>query len=200
MFTVYTLCSPTDNQVRYVGMTGQTLPNRLLGHLKDPHNPHKRNWIAKLLSQNLRPIIEPVIAGLTLEQAGAFEKQFIFYLRSIGTDLINLSTGGEKGPLGCVRSKDTRLKLAIQKMGAKNPNFGKQLSEHGREKLSAALTGRKFSEIHKMNLSLSATGRKHSEKTKIKISQVQLGQCRNPRSEETKARISAALRKKNRGD
>lgn len=191
MFTVYTLCSPEDSRVRYVGMTGQTLPDRLLGHLKDPHNPHKRNWIEKLRIQNLRPCIEPVITGLTLEQAAEFERQFIFYLRDTGTDLINLSTGGEKGPLGCVRSKETRLKLASQKMGIKNPSFGKRLSEHGRAKLSAALTGRKFSESHKMNLSLSARGRRHSEETKIKISQAQLGKCRGPRSAETLAKIAA---------
>ncbi len=54
---IYVLKDFNDN-IRYVGITKQTLNKRLKGHLNDKiSNTHKINWINKLKRENVIPII-----------------------------------------------------------------------------------------------------------------------------------------------
>lgn len=48
---------------------------------------------------------------------------------------------GNKWNVGVPKSKDHRLNLSKSKMGQKNPNFGKSLSDECKKKLSQALSG-----------------------------------------------------------
>lgn len=73
--------------------------------------------------------------------------------------------------------------------------YYEKTKEH-REKISAALKGRKLSEEHRLNVIAASTGRKHpprSKETRAKISASLIGKPgrnRGPRSEETKKKIS----------
>lgn len=57
---VYTLLDPTNNQIRYVGVTWLLIENRLATHLSCKLNKEKHKWILGLKKQGLMPIIEIV--------------------------------------------------------------------------------------------------------------------------------------------
>jgi hypothetical protein len=189
LFSVYTLSSPEDNQVRYVGITCLPLKRRLSNHLCSG-NPHKLNWVLKLRNQNLTPIIEPVYTNLTFEQATEFEIQFINHLRDSGVDLLNKSTGGECGGFGVVQSEETILKRSAA-------NRGQQRSEKSRIRMSEAQKGRKHSLETKLKMSkamkgkLRQKGRKLSEEHKRNLSEALKG---HNLSVETKLKISNSIR------
>lgn len=66
---------------------------------------------------------------------------------------------GRAGPKkGCVRSKETREKMAISKIGNKH-SLGFKMSDESKLKKSIAMKGRVFSEEHKKKLSEAAKKR-----------------------------------------
>lgn len=68
--------------------------------------------------------------------------------------LVNLTDGGD-GILNCKRSDETKKKLSLQKMGDKNPQWGKKHSEETNKKRSISLTGKRRSDEVKKRQSLS---------------------------------------------
>lgn len=62
-----------------------------------------------------------------------------------------------------------------QKKGAKNPMYGKHLSEEAKRKMSVSLKGRTFSEETRKKMSEARKGIKLSEETKKKMSESQKG-------------------------
>lgn len=80
---------------------------------------------------------------------------------------------------GYKHTKNTKKKLSLAKIGNKNPNFGKHLSEITKKRLSNALIGKKVSDKTKKYLSKLAKkrigklssmfGRHQSEEAKRKI-------------------------------
>jgi len=71
-------------------------------------------------------------------------------------------------PLGIKHSEETRMKMSLGRLGEKNHNFGKNLSEETRQKISKIkknLTGENSPRF----------GIAHSEEAKKKISQVHTG-------------------------
>lgn len=128
-------------------------------------------------------------------------------------DGYNSTDGGDGGLLGYVFSEETKQKISLSRIGAKNPNFGKHLSKEHRRKISEAqkgkvspTKGKTLSEEHKRKLSISHSGKncymygkKHSERVKKKISESLCGE-RNPffgkkHSEETRRKMSEAKRR-----
>lgn len=126
----------------------------------------------------------------------------------------NSTDGGDGGLLGYVFSEETKRKISLSRIGAKNPNFGKHLSKEHRRKISEAqkgkvspTKGKTLSEEHKRKLSISLSGKncymygkKHSERVKKKISESLCGE-RNPffgkkHSEEARRKMSEAKRRK----
>jgi len=98
LIKIYVLRDPVSLEVRYVGQTGQTLLNRLKGHIADskrrPDNP-KAQWInsVKTYGQNL--LIE------LLEEAVIEREDFwIQKYRDEGSRLFNIIKGGTCGPIG----------------------------------------------------------------------------------------------------
>lgn len=97
-------------------------------------------------------------------------------------------------------SPEIKRKLSEGKIGNKNPNYGKglkgdknhnygkQRSEETKKKQSKTMKERYFGENH------CRYGKKHNDETKKKISETLRGCKRNPRTTESKKRISEKLK------
>ena len=109
-YTIYKLIDPTDNKVRYIGLTFNDLKQRLKSHLSEPGKSHKIFWIKKLKKQGLKPIIESVEENIsTYDEACQREIYYIDHFKSLGFDLTNMATGGNKNKK---MSEETRIKMA----------------------------------------------------------------------------------------
>ena len=98
-FYGYVLIDPRTNIPRYVGITTQTLEQRLKGHLRDvksrPNlNKHKTSWILQLQKENLNPIIQLVVELTNLKELKKWE---IDYIKEHKTEykLVNQTPGGD---------------------------------------------------------------------------------------------------------
>ena len=109
-YTIYKLIDPTDNRIRYVGLTFNDLKTRLKSHLYEPGKSHKIYWINKLKKQGLKPIIESIEEDISsYEMACNREIYYIDYFNSIGCDLTNMATGGNKNKK---MSDETKKKMS----------------------------------------------------------------------------------------
>lgn len=94
---IYVLIDPNTIKVRYIGITCQTLSDRLGNHIHDARyresdNYHKSRWIQKLLANNQRPIIKQIKLCQTREEAEKIEAEIIVkYLEK--HNLVNISLG-----------------------------------------------------------------------------------------------------------
>lgn len=68
------------------------------------------------------------------------------------------------------QTEEAKRKISLAKMGKKNPNYGKKLSEETKRKISLANRGRKMPEEHKKRLILINTGYHHTEEVKKRLS------------------------------
>lgn len=98
-FYGYVLVDPNTNIPRYVGITTQTLHKRFLGHMSDIRNrpelnPHKTNWIKKLLTGGQIPRIELVRECSNIEELKKFEIDYIKEYKE-KYKLVNLTPGGD---------------------------------------------------------------------------------------------------------
>lgn len=59
-YTIYKLIDPISNETRYIGLTFNDLKLRLKSHCSEKSKSHKSNWIKKLRSNGLKPIIESI--------------------------------------------------------------------------------------------------------------------------------------------
>lgn len=80
--TVYVLVDPISVKIRYIGITKQSLTDRLQNHIHEArHRPsynwHKANWILGLLKINSRPIIRKIAEFDNRTLAQQFESSLI---------------------------------------------------------------------------------------------------------------------------
>ena len=75
-YKIYYLIDPTNNEIKYVGQTCQSLKNRLNKHLIQPNRKNKE-WFDELLKNKLKPIIYLVRGNLSSEEANYIEKYLI---------------------------------------------------------------------------------------------------------------------------
>lgn len=94
---IYVLVDPNDIKIRYIGITCQSLKDRLSNHIQEAKfhpesNWHKANWIRKLLSKNQKPIIRQLCICNTREEAEKLESKLITkYIKK--HNLVNVSLG-----------------------------------------------------------------------------------------------------------
>lgn len=109
-YTIYKLIDPTDDRIRYIGLTFNDLRMRLKSHLSEPGKSHKIFWIKKLKKQGLKPIIESVEENIsTYDEACQREIYYIDHFKALGCDLTNMATVGNKNKK---MSEETRNKMA----------------------------------------------------------------------------------------
>jgi|LauGreDrversion4_2_1035121.scaffolds.fasta_scaffold44134_2 hypothetical protein len=117
---IYKLIDPITNEIRYIGQT-YNINKRYEGHISTSlnknsycYNTHKACWIRKLLSLNLKPIIEIIEECENLEQSNLMEKYYIDRFTNEGFRLTNSHFKDVTE-----FSKDTREKMSNARKGKK---------------------------------------------------------------------------------
>lgn len=129
----------------------------------------KRNKIWSNIYKKTNIKVEIIFDNLSKEEAKIKEQEFIkLYGRldlKTGT-LCNLTDGGD-GIWNCKISEQTKLKLSKQKLGEKNPQFGKKQSPETIQKKINSLKGQKRNELTKQKQSLSSIKSGQAKKTLV---------------------------------
>lgn len=142
IYSLYSLSSPEDGRVRYIGITQRSLEKRLNGHISEARNNPNKNkrkseWINRLLDKGVRPTILLLASFDNLLYAS---QQEIDLISEFGLDnLLNKSPGGESPKQV---SDNTRLILSIV-------GKGKAKSAKHKARIAAAMVGNKRAEGHK---------------------------------------------------
>lgn len=94
---IYVLIDPNLLKVRYIGITCQSLNDRLVNHIhearyREHYNYHKSRWIQKLLSEGKKPIIRQIVLCSTREEAEKLESELIIKYKG-KHNLVNISLG-----------------------------------------------------------------------------------------------------------
>ena len=210
-WVIYTLSSPVDGVVRYVGFTSDRTVKRLSAHLSNARRgvdiPVYR-WIRKLLKAGLKPDFSVIESGVGVAWRNRERYWISEYRRVNGSLMLNCSDGGE-GTIGVAHTVESKMKLSlslrgrklsdearknisIAKMGDKNPNYGKKPSAETCIKMSLVHKGRKMSEESRAKIRESKQN--ISEETKRRLSES--GKNMDP---EKRARITAASTAVSRG-
>ncbi len=168
-------------------------------------------------------LVELVKSCETIKDLNKWEIYYIEYFHS--TDIrfgYNISKGGTAPMTGLSFSEESKKKMKESHIGHIPWNKGLKmgpLSEERRKDISKKSKGRKHTEETKNKLRIINTGKRHTEETKLKMSKKQKGKHRSeevkkrmseaqkkvprngiPRSEETKNKISNALKGRYVGD
>lgn len=161
---IYELICPLSNEVRYVGLTTQTLNKRLYKHLYeiDLYNSKKNSWFKKLRKLDLLTEIKiQLIEECETQILGEREAYWINEYKNKGYRLTNMTIGGDVGSLGCKHTEEALKKISE----ASKRRKGYKASKETREKISKSLIGKRGRN----------TGNKHSEETKKQISETKKG-------------------------
>jgi predicted GIY-YIG superfamily endonuclease len=97
--SVYALIE--DGQMRYIGITSQSLKRRLYQHLQDVNRPnrteHKTNWLRACKRDGKAVSIRAIRRGLDVSTAQRIEVQII---KRLHAQLVNIHEGGSSGYAG----------------------------------------------------------------------------------------------------
>jgi len=119
MNRIYILVDPRTASGRYVGITCQTLANRLLGHICDAKGKC-RTYCSRWIRQLQQAGWEPVMILIEETEDRSRECFWIAHYRQAGLPLTNLTDGGEGTP-GSVRTPEMRLQMSLARRGRKRP-------------------------------------------------------------------------------
>jgi group I intron endonuclease len=175
------LAKNTVNGKCYVGCTSLPLAKRRQQHCgwKRKENLTFQNAIKKYGTIAFEWEVIEVCSSK--EHMMEREKFWIKEFSTVVPNGYNMTFGGEGGKV---------CSEAIEQMRVKK--LGKKASEETKIKMSKSRVGKKMSAEFCEAVRKRVTGSKHSEKTRKKIGDLQRGQKREPRSEETKRKISVA--------
>jgi hypothetical protein len=97
LITVYALCEPDTDEIRYIGQTAD-LKGRMVTHLcpSPAQNGGRFDWIRELKSKGLAPTVR-VLEEVEPEQALTREAYWISHYQEQGAPLFNGRPGREKG-------------------------------------------------------------------------------------------------------
>ena len=174
-YKVYALCEPGTEEVRYVGITKQTLKARLNSHVGEARREigtsHRERWVRKLLAQGLKPAV------MLLEETNDPEREgyWITTCREIGFQLVN-------GLALCegLNEHDEEARRKIAEASRRMWADPEKKAEIGR-KITEANTGRKLSPEQCQKIGDSKRGKKYnlgrkwSDETRRKFSESRLG-------------------------
>ena len=95
---IYGLTSPDSGNIRYIGKTISTLPQRMQCHLytarRGKDKSAKGKWLSKIIAQGKKPGIVLISIVPEGDSWADHEKQTIIEYRNTGHQLLNISDGG----------------------------------------------------------------------------------------------------------
>ena len=218
-YKIYCLIDPRNNEVLYIGFTGQTLEKRLHEHMNCDCRYYKGKWLTILKKENLSPIIISIDNADNLKEIKEKEVYYIDLYKKQGASLTNL-TGGGDGGYKVEWSEERRKKYSESRLGEKHHMYGKTLTKEWKDKIGESVSGEKngfygkkhsletiekcrqgalkqkkrvgwkMTEEQRKKISEKATGRKRSEEEKLVISNNLRN--RGPISEDTRAKLKKA--------
>jgi group I intron endonuclease len=159
MIGIYKITNIDNNKV-YIGQSKNVI-GRLLRHklslIRNKHfNKHlQSSWNDYGESKFTFTIIEQCNINDLDKREIYWINYYNFYNGNYG---YNKTLGG-KGPIGCKRSHQTKLKISKVSKGRVSPNKGKKYSVEFRKKLSEIHKGKKLTETCKLNMSKSHKGK-----------------------------------------
>jgi hypothetical protein len=178
-YYIYTLENPTTNEIRYVGYTKKSLPQRLNMHLKNVNEAiggkrqwNKRlSWIKSLLAADILPVINELDVCYSKQNAYELEIYWIEQMKQWGFSLVNMTLGGDGGDTFSQQSAEVQKsisdKISLKLSGRPRSidtidKWRDSLEEHGHW-LS------KPGAVHPMK------NKTHSKKSKAQMSKAKLG-------------------------
>lgn len=157
LWTVYTLASSfAPDTIRYVGITND-LRRRINHHISESrrYSTRKARWVASVIRDGGDIIARIDVANVTQVQAKRREIELIASLRAAGSDLTNLTEGGDgtvgrrhtaearermaKARSGTTASEETRRKMSQMRRGKPSGRLGEIVPERVRAKIAASL-------------------------------------------------------------
>jgi hypothetical protein len=178
-----------DKTPYYIGKgKGKRIYNKMNGDIRPPKDKSRIIFLKK---------------NLTEEEAFKHEIYMIdvFGRKDLGTGILRNRTNGGEGASGVLVNEETRKKLSEMRVGEKNPNYGKKMTEEQKQKISEKRKGMKLTEEHKDKIRQRMMGntwnlgRKLSDETKQKVGEAQKGNQNmkgKKLSDETKKKMSEA--------
>jgi hypothetical protein len=213
---IYLLKDPETNEIRYVGQT-DNIKRRFNQHINKccdvknkQYGTHKNCWIRKLLSNNLKPIIEVLEETETLELSNQRERFWIEKLTNEGVKLTNSYVSDVTE-----FSAETKDKMSVAKKGKKLEEIvgeekAKELKKYYSEKISLNNPNKSSNPEVKQKISNTlkeffkdktnhwAFGKEMTEEAKEKTRKSHLNNPKNvgnkkPRTEEQKEKLRKAI-------
>lgn len=182
---IYGLRDPRDWRIRYIGRTVVSLNKRLIGHryVRNPrHYTRRENWIHKLFSLGLKPVIEflQCVPGNGFEA----EKKWIAQFREMDHDLVNGNDGGAGVVVGLRHQKKHKpfpqhLRERFREMykgKPVHPNFAASWERRRGQKQSPELIEKRASKIR---------GIHHTEEHNRKIRETNIKTWADPKMRDT---------------
>lgn len=196
---IYGLHDPESGELRYIGQTIKSIPNRLSAHLSPSslrRHSYLYRWLGGLVERGLKPTWSQIDVAGDQADLDRLEIEHIAKARLDGVRLVNLSDGGG-GRAGYVPSKEEREKIASKQRGVpRQPKTSEQKAH-----MSQVMKGRNTNTPeHIERLRQMKIGVPRSEETKARISEAKKGTPSHMKgkhhTEETKAKVSASRKGK----
>lgn len=180
---VYVLRDPISWDVRYVGRTNRPAL-RLKHHLTNASRATTASgrWVQSLKLRGLKPMLEVIDAGMG-NGFRAAERVWVAEFRSRGADLLNRSQGGDGPNFGRELTQDVRDKLSVALKG-------KRMSDDAIRRMAETKRGQKQSPEHVANRVAKLVGHVTPDVTRRRISEALTGHVL---SDECRAKIAATL-------
>jgi len=133
------------------------------------YDVEKRNEIWKKIYKKTNIEVDILFDNITKDEASVKEQEFIklYGRKDLNTGLLCNMTDGGDGIWNCKRTSFTKEKLRQQKLGSKNPQYGKKQSEEIKIKRGIYKKGRKASEESIRNRILGAIKSGQAKKTLV---------------------------------
>jgi group I intron endonuclease len=173
-YTIYKLIDPISNEIRYVGLTFNDLKQRLKSHLSEKSNSHKSNWIKKLKSIGLKPIIESIENNISsYDEVCEREIYWIERFKQEGHPLTNMASGGNKNKK---MSEETKRRMSES---GKNRKIKTVLSEETKKILRQIAKERFENEEERERLRISNKKYEDSKTEEQKLNDILIQDCKS---------------------
>ena len=196
---IYGLHDPLTGELRYIGQTIKAIPDRLAAH-KTPSSLKRHSylsrWLGGLVKRGLSPTWSQLAEAQDQPELDRLEIEFIAKARAEGVRLVNQADGGG-GRAGYSPTPEEREKLRIANTGKSHGPHTPEWKAH----MAQVMAGRQTNTPeHIARLAEAKRGKPRSEETKARISAAKMGTPSPkkgiPMAEEQKAKISASRRGK----